>query len=106
VQIEVEETGDVQISPPEAAMHLYRIAQEAVANAVRHGGAQSVHIKIAGGVESIVLTVVDDGKGFPIHPRKDGGMGMRTMREDGIRKVLSGMTTAEEVISATMGDKE
>jgi hypothetical protein len=33
-------------------------------------------------------------------------MGMRTMREDGIRKVLSGMTTAEEVISVTMGDKE
>jgi type IV pilus assembly protein PilB len=31
-------------------------------------------------------------------------MGMRTLREDGIRKVLSGMTTAEEVISATMGD--
>ena len=80
VQIEVEEAGDVQISPPEAAMHLYRIAQEAVANAVRHGGAQNIHIKIDGGAESIVLTVVDDGKGFPIHPRKDGGMGMRTMR--------------------------
>lgn len=33
-------------------------------------------------------------------------MGMRTMREDGIRKILSGMTTADEVISVTMGDKE
>jgi len=32
-------------------------------------------------------------------------MGMRTLREDGIRKVLSGMTTAEEVISATMSDE-
>jgi type IV-A pilus assembly ATPase PilB len=31
-------------------------------------------------------------------------MGMRTLREDGIRKVLSGMTTAEEVIGVTMGD--
>ena len=31
-------------------------------------------------------------------------MGMRTLREDGIRKVLSGMTTAEEVISVTMSD--
>lgn len=80
VQIEVEESGDVQISPPEAAMHLYRIAQEAVANAVRHGGAQHVHIKIEGDEQNIVLTVVDDGKGFPILPRKDGGMGMRTMR--------------------------
>jgi len=33
-------------------------------------------------------------------------MGMRTLREDGIRKVLSGMTTAEEVITATMADFE
>jgi type II secretion system protein E len=32
-------------------------------------------------------------------------MGMRTLREDGIRKVLAGMTTAEEVISVSMGDE-
>jgi general secretion pathway protein E/type IV pilus assembly protein PilB len=32
-------------------------------------------------------------------------MGMRTLREDGIRKVLSGMTSAEEVISVSMGDE-
>jgi type II secretory ATPase GspE/PulE/Tfp pilus assembly ATPase PilB-like protein len=31
-------------------------------------------------------------------------LGMRTLREDGVRKVLAGMTTAEEVISSTMGD--
>ncbi|MGF1656512.1 MAG: GspE/PulE family protein [Verrucomicrobiales bacterium] len=33
-------------------------------------------------------------------------LGMRTLREDGIRKVLSGMTSAEEVISATMSDAD
>ncbi len=31
-------------------------------------------------------------------------LGMRTLREDGVRKVLNGMTSAEEVVSATMGD--
>jgi general secretion pathway protein E/type IV pilus assembly protein PilB len=31
-------------------------------------------------------------------------MGMRTLREDGVRKVLAGMTSAEEVISVSMGD--
>jgi general secretion pathway protein E/type IV pilus assembly protein PilB len=31
-------------------------------------------------------------------------LGMRTLREDGVRKVLSGMTTADEVITTTMGD--
>jgi general secretion pathway protein E/type IV pilus assembly protein PilB len=33
-------------------------------------------------------------------------MGMRTLREDGIRKVLAGLTTPEEVIRATVGDTE
>jgi len=33
-------------------------------------------------------------------------MGMRTLREDGIRKVLAGMTTPEEVIRATVGDED
>ena len=31
-------------------------------------------------------------------------MGMRTLREDGIRKVIAGMTTLEEVFRVTMGD--
>jgi type II secretory ATPase GspE/PulE/Tfp pilus assembly ATPase PilB-like protein len=31
-------------------------------------------------------------------------LGMRTLREDGVRKVLAGLTTAEEVISTTMTD--
>jgi type II secretory ATPase GspE/PulE/Tfp pilus assembly ATPase PilB-like protein len=33
-------------------------------------------------------------------------MGMRTLREDGARKVIAGLTTAEEVIRATTGDVE
>jgi type II secretory ATPase GspE/PulE/Tfp pilus assembly ATPase PilB-like protein len=33
-------------------------------------------------------------------------MGMRTLRQDGARKVVSGMTTAEEVIRATSSDEE
>jgi type IV pilus assembly protein PilB len=33
-------------------------------------------------------------------------MGMRTLREDGVRKILAGMTTPDEVIRATVGDAE
>ena len=40
----------------------------------------------------------------PALRRRARELGMRTMREDGIRKVLAGMTTAEEVIEATMSD--
>jgi len=36
--------------------------------------------------------------------RRARELGMRTMREDGIRKVLAGLTTADEVIHITMGD--
>jgi type II secretory ATPase GspE/PulE/Tfp pilus assembly ATPase PilB-like protein len=33
-------------------------------------------------------------------------MGMRTLREDGVRKVLAGLTTPEEVIRSTVGDAD
>jgi type II secretory ATPase GspE/PulE/Tfp pilus assembly ATPase PilB-like protein len=33
-------------------------------------------------------------------------LGMRTLREDGVRKVVAGITTATEIIRATMGDKD
>jgi type II secretory ATPase GspE/PulE/Tfp pilus assembly ATPase PilB-like protein len=36
--------------------------------------------------------------------RRARELGMRTLREDGIRKILAGVTSAEEVIHATMGD--
>jgi type IV pilus assembly protein PilB len=40
----------------------------------------------------------------PVLRRRARELGMRTLREDGIRKVLAGMTSAEEVIEATMSD--
>ncbi|MBK8092600.1 MAG: sensor histidine kinase [Verrucomicrobiaceae bacterium] len=82
IQIEVTEEGETQISPPEAAMHLYRIAQEAVANAVRHGGAQEVKIHLQGEPGFILLDVVDNGKGIQIDQQSgpQQGMGLRTMR--------------------------
>ena len=33
-------------------------------------------------------------------------MGMRTLREDGVRKVLAGITTVEEILRVTMGDED
>jgi type IV pilus assembly protein PilB len=42
----------------------------------------------------------------PVLRRRARELGMRTLREDGVRKVLAGMTTAEEVIEATMADSE
>jgi general secretion pathway protein E/type IV pilus assembly protein PilB len=53
-----------------------------------------------------IRRMVNEGLGVSAIRQRARDLGMRTLREDGIRKVLAGMTTPEEVISATMGDKE
>jgi PAS domain S-box-containing protein len=66
------------VSAPVAAQ-LYRIAQEAVHNAVEHGAAREVLIQLTFGNREMVLTVQDDGKGF--NAKTNGhGMGLRIMR--------------------------
>jgi signal transduction histidine kinase len=49
-----------------AATHLYRIAQEAATNAVRHGGAKHVVIGLSSEGKDAALTVQDDGTGFAV----------------------------------------
>ena len=66
------------ISAP-AAAQLYRIAQEAVRNAVEHGAAREVLIQLTYGDGEMVLTVQDDGKGFKTNTNGQG-MGLRIMR--------------------------
>ena len=66
------------ISAPVSAQ-LYRIAQEAMRNALEHGAAREVLIQLTFGAEDMVLTVQDDGKGFD--GKANGhGMGLRIMR--------------------------
>ena len=61
------------------AMHLYRIAQEAVSNAVRHGKSRSVLMELAQENGRVVLTIEDDGSGLPEGWQKSPGMGTRIM---------------------------
>jgi type IV pilus assembly protein PilB len=53
-----------------------------------------------------IRSMVNEGLGVSLIRQRARDLGMRTLREDGIRKVLNGMTTPEEIVSATMGDKE
>jgi len=62
------------------AMHVYRIAQEAVSNAVRHSGARNIRITLLQEHGETVLSVADDGAGLPGDAPPPGGMGLRTMR--------------------------
>jgi signal transduction histidine kinase len=62
------------------AAHLYRIAQEAVRNAVRHSGARNVVIGLADDGVGAKLTVRDDGTGIPEPSEGRKGMGLHIMR--------------------------
>jgi general secretion pathway protein E/type IV pilus assembly protein PilB len=53
-----------------------------------------------------IRRMVNEGMSVATIRQRARDLGMRTLREDGIRKVLTGMTTPDEVITATMGDKE
>lgn len=64
-----------------AAIHLYRIAQEAVTNAVKHGHAREIAIEISSNPHQTVLSVRNDGASIPeTPPAGSSGMGLRIMK--------------------------
>jgi PAS domain S-box-containing protein len=60
--------------------HLYRIAQEAVHNALKHSGAKNIDVELWSRPGDLRLSVVDDGHGLAAEGEKGSGLGMRTMR--------------------------
>ncbi|MGZ5568235.1 MAG: PAS domain S-box protein, partial [Limisphaerales bacterium] len=76
---------------PEAALALYRIAQEAIHNAVNHGAAKRIRVELAVDGSEVNFSISDDGKGFRLpppaptaisdssHVLTGGGMGLRIM---------------------------
>lgn len=64
--------------PPAVELHLYRFAQEALNNAVKHSRARNLSLRLEGDEGSVTITVSDDGRGLPQRPK--GGLGMRSMR--------------------------
>jgi two-component system, NarL family, sensor kinase len=68
--------------PRDTALCLYRIAQEAVRNVVRHAGASRVEVSLIGNDGEVLLTVADEGKGFdPNGGRSHPGLGLASMEE-------------------------
>ena len=94
---------------PEAELALFRAAQEALANVVRHAEATHVTLTLTGIGRNLRLTVADDGRGFAVGSdiaafERDGHLGLAGMREritalGGTVQVsgASGVTVAVEV---------
>jgi signal transduction histidine kinase len=64
---------------PAVVSQLYKIAQEAVTNAIKHGKAKRVSIALANGSDKLTLTVQNDGLPFPDLRSHSTGMGLRIM---------------------------
>jgi signal transduction histidine kinase len=78
LQVIIEAPESLPTLPAAVEVAAYRIAQEALTNAIRHGQAQtcSIRIELA---DSLCLDICDDGVGLPPHPQT--GVGLRSMRE-------------------------
>ena len=74
-----EYPAPVALTDNEAATHLYRIAQEAVNNAVKHSRATKVTIHLSQQNGALRLLVSDNGNGFPRTKTASQGMGLRVM---------------------------
>lgn len=69
----------VLVDDPVRANHLYRIAQEAVNNAVKYSGGSEVTISLGKEEGAIVLRIEDDGRGFDVGADRGGGLGLHIM---------------------------
>ncbi|HWI70655.1 MAG TPA: ATP-binding protein, partial [Baekduia sp.] len=74
----IDVAGRLPSLPPLVAAHTYRIAAEALTNAVRHARCSAIQVTLASGTDHISLTIADDGVGMPAEPRP-GGHGLRSM---------------------------
>jgi PAS domain S-box-containing protein len=60
-------------------IHLFRIAQEAVANAVKHGRPERIEISLSRENDEFELTITDDGAGIPEISKETNGLGLKIM---------------------------
>jgi signal transduction histidine kinase len=74
--------GEQSLRIPDSviATQLYRIAQEAVTNSIRHAGAQQIVIRLAMNRSELSLAISDDGIGFPDRLPRSKGLGLQLMR--------------------------
>jgi len=81
VRIHSHVSGDVVALPDDVGIALFRIAQECVANAIRHGDAKDISVEVAYAPGQVALEVADDGVGFDPSEVSNRGLGLNMMQE-------------------------
>jgi signal transduction histidine kinase len=79
VQCELECDAPVSLEDPAAATHLYRIAQEAVNNALKHAHANAITLRLQDSPQAIELSIADNGRGLSLDQSARPGMGLQVM---------------------------
>ena len=82
LQVEVDARGVPEALPVDVSLCLFRVAQEALSNATRHGGASTVTVLLSSNGRGLQLAVRDNGRGFdPARLRARASLGLASMRE-------------------------
>jgi len=74
-----QSVGELSMLDRSTATHLYRIAQEAMTNALKHGRPSTIIVRLDHEPQQIRLTVLNNGVGIPDLPHRRAGLGMRIM---------------------------
>ena len=69
------------ILPDDVALCLFRIAQEAIQNAIKYSGARNIRVQLQGETQRITLNIIDDGTGFDVESAAGKGLGLLSMHE-------------------------
>jgi two-component system sensor histidine kinase UhpB len=80
VEIELKSTGELGDLDPDTQLVVYRVAQEAIGNAIRHSGAARIRVTLVRTSEQVTLEVGDDGSGFTFDEARSG-LGLGGMKE-------------------------
>ena len=81
VKVTFSAVNDLDALSPDVALCLFRVAQEALGNAVRHARARMIRVQLKATNEGVELEIIDDGTGFVPSERKGSGLGLRSMDE-------------------------
>jgi signal transduction histidine kinase len=79
IECAFDSDGEVEIGDASAATHLYRIAQEAINNACRHGAASNIRLGLLSGGDSATLSIADNGCGISRTGNGSRGLGLNIM---------------------------
>lgn len=97
IKCNFKQTGEIFNIGEDRELMLFRIIQECVANAVKHGEPYSINVSLDYTPRALQVAIIDDGKGFEAGTQKSGGMGLDNIRER--IRLLGGTAQIDSVVA-------